>query len=292
MTFPGLQCFIVVAQELSYSRAAEKLFISQPGVSKHIKMLEMELGAALFDKSNTKKLTLTPAGKIFYDCVIRCSNDLNSAKEQIKLLSLSPAINFNYIEGNTFQDDLFQTFDIFQKQIRPTELYMHAIQQKDIISAMNHDQLVFVNRSELPPGDYSKVLIYKDVPLFLIASSQHPAFMENAEPALEDFKGSAFFFSKGYTPEFCTRNYNELFSAIGFEPETVGLLNYESIRFYLKANRGFTIGSALNESFNSADLCRVPLPITTDYYLIWRQKRFFSKYLHELISILQKYRPY
>lgn len=57
--------FIEVTRELSFSKAAQTLFISQPAISNHIKMLESHYQNALFNrKGNT--ISLTPAGEILY----------------------------------------------------------------------------------------------------------------------------------------------------------------------------------------------------------------------------------
>ncbi len=57
--------FIEVAKELSFSKAAQTLFISQPAISNHIKILEAHYENALFNrKGNT--ISLTPAGEILY----------------------------------------------------------------------------------------------------------------------------------------------------------------------------------------------------------------------------------
>jgi DNA-binding transcriptional LysR family regulator len=58
-----LKVFYTVAKRLSFTRAAEELFISQPAVTKHIHELEQQLGVALFERIGNK-ITVTPAGKI------------------------------------------------------------------------------------------------------------------------------------------------------------------------------------------------------------------------------------
>lgn len=57
--------FLIVAENLSFSKAAEELFISQPAVSKHIKELESKLSSALFERKGNK-VYLTKAGKMTY----------------------------------------------------------------------------------------------------------------------------------------------------------------------------------------------------------------------------------
>lgn len=59
--------FLSVAENLSFSKAAEDLFISQPAVTKHIKELESKLNISLFERKGNK-IYLTEAGKITYRC--------------------------------------------------------------------------------------------------------------------------------------------------------------------------------------------------------------------------------
>lgn len=57
-----LEAFAAVAEELSFSSGADKLYISQSAVSKYIRHLETELGVCLFDRSR-RQIRLTPAGE-------------------------------------------------------------------------------------------------------------------------------------------------------------------------------------------------------------------------------------
>lgn len=58
--------FVAVAESLSFSKAAEKLYISQPAVSRHIKELEAQMGITLFERKGNR-VYLTLAGEISYD---------------------------------------------------------------------------------------------------------------------------------------------------------------------------------------------------------------------------------
>ena len=80
-----LQVFLSVAQEKSFSRAAEALHRTQPAVSQSIRRLEAELGEPLFDRSS-KDGTLTAAGKVLFDFAQQMMNLRQHAHTAIREL--------------------------------------------------------------------------------------------------------------------------------------------------------------------------------------------------------------
>lgn len=62
MEIRQLQYFLAVARELNFTRAAERLFVAQPGVSSQIAQLERELGSPLFDRTS-RQVELTDLGR-------------------------------------------------------------------------------------------------------------------------------------------------------------------------------------------------------------------------------------
>src|SRR3990172_9234721 len=65
VSFYQLEVFYAVARRLSYSRAAEELYISQPAVSKRIQDMERALGVQVFERTG-RRISLTDAGRVVY----------------------------------------------------------------------------------------------------------------------------------------------------------------------------------------------------------------------------------
>jgi DNA-binding transcriptional LysR family regulator len=66
MELRQLQYFVAVAEERSVTRAAERLWIAQPGISTHMRRLESELGIQLFHR-HSRGVELTAAGELFLE---------------------------------------------------------------------------------------------------------------------------------------------------------------------------------------------------------------------------------
>lgn len=83
MELRHLRCFLAVAEELHFARAAEKLHIEQSPLSRTIKELEEDLGEPLFIRSS-RSTRLTRAGKLFLGHVPRIFTALQQARESVK----------------------------------------------------------------------------------------------------------------------------------------------------------------------------------------------------------------
>src|SRR5690625_3702035 len=78
-----LKYFMVICEELHFTRAAEKLNISQPSLSQHIQNLEAAIGTPLFDRIG-RSIAITEAGKILLKHCHRIFHELDQAKLRIR----------------------------------------------------------------------------------------------------------------------------------------------------------------------------------------------------------------
>ena len=83
MELRHLRCFLAVAEELHFARAAQKLHIEQSPLSRNIKELEDDLGERLFVRTS-RSTRLTRAGMLFLEHVPRVLTALQQARESVK----------------------------------------------------------------------------------------------------------------------------------------------------------------------------------------------------------------
>jgi DNA-binding transcriptional LysR family regulator len=73
-----LRAFVAVAQELNFTRAAERLHLGQQAVSKSVRQLERELGVTLLERT-TREVRVTPAGAALLDGAVRALDAADAA---------------------------------------------------------------------------------------------------------------------------------------------------------------------------------------------------------------------
>jgi len=83
MTLKQLEVFVAVAESRSFSKGAEKTFITQSTASQHIQGLEEELGVRLFDRGRGGAL-LTEAGKLFFERTRKILAECNESRAAVR----------------------------------------------------------------------------------------------------------------------------------------------------------------------------------------------------------------
>jgi DNA-binding transcriptional LysR family regulator len=136
-----LECFIAVAEELSFTRAAERLHLAQPPLSRHVRTLEEKIGAALFLRE-PRKVSLTPAGSIFYEETRAIPRRLARAGEAAKRTSLGETarLRLGFVSA-VMNDALISTFRRFRGDHPEVQIMLHDLPPKDQLNAIADGRL-------------------------------------------------------------------------------------------------------------------------------------------------------
>jgi DNA-binding transcriptional LysR family regulator len=175
MDIAALQAFLAVAETRSFSRAAERVFLTQPAVSKRIGTLEGQLGARLFDRIG-KRVQLTPAGTALYERARRVLRELDDVKRSIADLSGSVAgelrlATSHHIGLHRLPGPLQHFHDTYP-QVRLDLRFMDSEQACNEV-ARGEIELAIVT---LPPklaAPLQAEAVWDD-PLDIVAARQHP----------------------------------------------------------------------------------------------------------------------
>lgn len=154
LEFRHLRYFLAVAEDLHFRKAADRLFISQPGLSRQIKELEEHLGIRLFERTN-RKVTLTKAGLYLKKELSVNFKKLDEIVNHSKLLheGIDGNLKFGYV-GSAIQKlipDLLLKF----RNTHPNVLInlSELDNKKQIDALLNHEiDIGFVRMERVPKG--------------------------------------------------------------------------------------------------------------------------------------------
>ena len=148
-----LRYFAVLAEELHFGRAAERLSITQPPLSSGIKALEEELGVKLFERTS-KHVALTPAGhaylaevRVVLDRVARAGETARAVAE-----GLRGRLDIGFT-GSMVYRDMPRIVRAFGERAPGIEVHLCEMSSSEQIEALLHRQLHagFANVSAVPP---------------------------------------------------------------------------------------------------------------------------------------------
>lgn len=122
MTLYQLECFVQVAELLSFVRAAEKMCISQPAITYQIRSLEKEINVTLFER-NTRHCRLTMAGQTFYYDAVQLLSFSNHAVKKAQEIHNTSKAHFKVgIRKLSDYDRLAKFVENFYKEYPASEI--------------------------------------------------------------------------------------------------------------------------------------------------------------------------
>ncbi len=263
MNLIQLQYFVMVADNNSYSVAAEKLYTSQSSVSKQILSLEKELHTHLFDRSH-RKVSLTEQGSIVYTYACNILKDHQSMLSDLSRYDANPSGHITIGSIPVFSEyNLLDIIHSFSEVYPDIEIKLQEMEASDLLDALK-DQTVDLAffREEFMDSSMTILPLLHDT-LCAVLPYSHPLAGEDkldiAQLAGEDF----LFLDKStlhydHTYDLCVRH--------GFTPNIVYTSTHiENILQMVGKGMGVallmkTVASALNQG----RVRLIPLSDTSD----------------------------
>ena len=212
-----LRYFLAVAETLHFRKAAEMLFISQPGLSRQIKEMEDHMDVRLFDRNN-RQVKLTYAGLYLKEELSKNLKNLDTIINHAKLLEAGNEgkLNFGYV-GSAMQKIIPELLLQFTKN-NPNVLFSlkEMDNEKQIEGLLLQDiDIGFVRLERIPRGLDSHPILKET--FCLVLPKSHPINDSNFKD-LSQLKEAHFIL---FDPEYSTSYYKkvmEIFDDSGFSP--------------------------------------------------------------------------
>ncbi|WP_278379766.1 LysR family transcriptional regulator [Chryseobacterium arthrosphaerae] len=269
-----LKYFQVLSNELSFRKASEKLFISQPGLSRQIKQMEEIFNVTLFNRTK-KKVELSEAGLYLKKEVDFIFNHLINIKEQLENISQGRQselrIGFLGSAAEKIIPDCVVKLNRIYPEIRTVLQEMPNKLQVKLLEEHQLD-IGFVRLQNIPEG-ISKYLIHQDS-FSLVLPKNHPIDNIDDETFKSLYKESFIFFSSEDSP-----HYFDVIMSIcedhGFRPK-VFHKSINALTIYKLVEEGLGIailptslqyGYDLNVKFLELNY----IPQKTELYMVWKE---------------------
>ena len=285
MDTQALSAFMEVADTASFSKAAERLFLSQPAVSKRIATLEDQLGRQLFDRVG-RQISLTDAGRALLPYARRVLHDIEDGRRALSMLS-------EKVEGRL---SIGTSHHIGLHRLPPVlRAYTLAYPEVDLdIQFMDSEvacEAVLAGKLELgivtlpsqPLPQLKSRLVWPD-PLAVVVAPGHP-LAALKKPKLGDLAEHP-----AVLPDEATYTHRIVTAALtqhGLKPRIRLATNYlETLKMLVMIGLGWSV---LPRSMLDKDLIALPireLSLERELGVVWHEKRTLSAAATALIAQL------
>jgi DNA-binding transcriptional LysR family regulator len=219
MELRHLKYFLAVADELNFTKASEKLFISQPPLSRQIMELEEELKAKLFIRNN-KKVALTEAGKYFEKEVKELFENLERISVKTKKIAenVSGEFRIAYI-SSIYSSVISDLIKHLKEQFPYVNFKLFEVSTTKQIAALEQGKIELgIIRSPVKSPKIKSQLWFQDG--FSVVYNKN-LIQINSEKEIPNLKDETFvFFNKDYAPHY-HEVLLELCAFYGFTPKII-----------------------------------------------------------------------
>lgn len=239
MELRHLRYFCAVAEELNLTRAAEKLFIAQPPLSRQIKQLEEEIGAPLFVR-RPRGLELTAAGQYFLEHARQILDKVEATIGDTRRIAQHGKTVF----AIGFVPSVFYgQLPLMVRRLRQNknlEIVLHELKTREQVEALKSGKIdIGFGRLRIEDPDVAQELLF-DEPMIAALPASHP--LTNGMPTMGDLSEVPLItFPAGPSPNFADITQN-LFHARGLRVNVIQQVNdIQTALSLVASDMGFTL---------------------------------------------------
>jgi DNA-binding transcriptional LysR family regulator len=295
MNLNQLTVFHVVAKRLSFTRAAQELHLTQPGISKHIAALEEHYGTRLFDRIG-RKVALTQAGEILHVATATMTALLEETKARIDDLKGLAGGKLQLGAGVTIAAHLLPGLLTTFKKVAPeVELSVETGFSSQIVESVLATTIELGLVGQYYPDPRLVVKTFLKDPLVLIVPPGHPWVTRRKPVSLEELAGETLLLSNRGSGTW--RIVSALLDTFGATlGKTMELGTTEGVKQAVAAGLGVSILSrhVLDRELSSGAVQEVHLAgewQERELCVVYRRDRYLSQAARAFLALLPEPLP-
>src|SRR5258705_125750 len=174
MELRHLRYFVAVAEEQNVTRAAARLHVSQPPLSRQIRDLESELGVALFEHG-AKSVRLTEAGKVFLNEARAVIQHAEAAIQVVQAVARGEhgEIQVGYAPSLTVEI-LPRALRFFHETHPGVRVRLHDLSTREMVTGLQEEKLHVALMVQLAP-EITNGLAFEEIQKYPVSVALHPA---------------------------------------------------------------------------------------------------------------------
>lgn len=287
MDLRQLALFVAVAEELNFSRAADKMAIAQPALSRQIQQLEDHLGVLLFQRDK-RNVALTPAGTYLLTQARQLRSTVYDIEEQTRRVhnGLIGSLRIGH-PGSALYSILPDTLAALERYFPEVTTSLAELAERELFEALLSHRVDFGLTREVNTDDRIASELLFSEPLALVVPDSHwltpDTFSSLAQCRHEPFILCSLDASLNYG-----RMLMGLFEQSGYRPRKVYEANYgATVLRLVEKELGLAVLPISYRNGSSLQLRFIPLPVQTELYSIWR-KDDQNPVLHNFLTICRE----
>lgn len=267
-----IRCFAAVAEELHFGRAAARLFMTQPPLSRQIQMLEQTMGVQLLERSS-RSVRLTPAGKAFYQDSAAVLALAGQAVDTARRVASGDAgrvvLGYTAVAGYALIPDLVAAL---QKRFPAVDIVLREMVSSDQQQALASHAIDLAFLRPLVSGEAFGYALAAREPMLLAIPASH-ALAAKPRPTLKDLTGQDFIMYDPVAGSYFHQKIASLFAASGAAPRYVQqIAQTHTILGLVRAGIGMAIVPASAQSLRLEHMVYRPLwrrDVVAELYMAW-----------------------
>ena len=275
MTFEQLHYFLEITEDMNFTKTANRLFISQPTLSRQLAALEEALGAKLLIR-DTRSVELTDAGRYLVQASRKLLKDKHAIEEEVWRLNEGVRGRINLVSISMQTNKVYQLCYEFQKRhpdiVLNLSTLIHGTTAMQIEQDLADVAVGFSYEVENPSVDLECVPLQKDR-FYLIVSERHPlARKESVSPG--DLKGETILIARQpMANSFCAGVHTQLCRECAKRRDWQQPNTIDEMIMQVKAGMGLGIlpGTNCRENEGYRALSIVGIPTEFDVVMVWRK---------------------